>query len=224
MYKDEYDVQKLPSVNIIKHNDKTEIGVVKLNYEDKKYNDITRIRAIAMTDDKICWIDNVNYKYMKASEAAARDNNSRPSTHNSQLSTAKQQLLEDFNVDNGKLQSIIQEGMKVYGIVSDGNLWNDMKRDVKNLVTGKDKNLRIELPRILTLIDPVFSLHQLNDKDKAIRPSENYLSGSNIRLKFDYEPKQDETIPLYIYSDFANFKVTIKFEGGKPVVKKVDLL
>lgn len=224
MYKDEYDVQKLPSVNIIKHNDKTEIGVVKLNYEDKKYNDITRIRAIAMTDDKICWIDNVNYKYMKASEAAARDNNSRPSTHNSQLSTAKQQLLEDFNVDNGKLQSIIQEGMKVYGIVSDGNLWNDMKRDVKNLVTGKDKKLRIELPRILTLIDPVFSLHQLNDKDKAIRPSENYLSGSNIRLKFDYEPKQDETIPLYIYSDFANFKVTIKFEGGKPVVKKVDLL
>lgn len=224
MYKDEYDVQKLPSVNIIKHNDKTEIGVVKLNYEDKKYNDITRIRAIAMTDDKICWIDNVNYKYMKASEAAARDNNSKPSTHNSQLSTAKQQLLEDFNVDNGKLQSIIQEGMKVYGIVSDGNLWNDMKRDVKNLVTGKDKKLRIELPRILTLIDPVFSLHQLNDKDKAIRPSENYLSGSNIRLKFDYEPKQDETIPLYIYSDFANFKVTIKFDGGKPVVKKVELL
>jgi tetratricopeptide (TPR) repeat protein len=224
MYKDEYDVQKLPSVNIIKHHDSTEIGVVKLNYEDKKYNDITRIRAIAMTDDKICWIDNVDYKYMRASEAAARGSNSKPSTQNSKPSSAKQQLLDDFNVDNGKLQSIIQEGMKVYGTVSDGNIWNDMKRDVKNLVTGKDKKLRIELPRILTLIDPVFSLYQLNDKDKAVRPSENYLSGSNIRLKFDYEPKQDETIPLYIYSDFANFKVTIKFEGGKPVVKKVELV
>ena len=220
MYKDEYDVQKLPSVNIIKHHDKTEIGVVKLNYEDKKYNDITRIRAIAMTDDKICWIDNVDYKYMKAQET------SRKSSGKSGKSTtsAKQQLLEDFNVDNGKLQSIIQEGMKVYGTVSDGNIWNDVKRDVKNLVTGKDKKLRIELPRILTLIDPVFSLYQLNDKDKAVRPSENYLSGSNIRLKFDYEPKQDETIPLYIYSDFANFKVTIKFEGGKPAVKKVELI
>ena len=220
MYKDEYDVQKLPSVNIIKHNDKTEIGVVKLNYEDKKYNDITRIRAIAMTDDKICWIDNVNYKYMKAAQAAGTTSPSGKSS----MMPAKQQLLEDFNVDNGKLQSIIQEGMKVYGTVSDGNLWNDMKRDVKNLVTGKDKKLRVELPRILTLIDPVFSLHQLNDKDKAVRPSENYLSGSNIRLKFDYEPKQDETIPLYIYSDFANFKVTIKFEGGKPVVKKVEMI
>ncbi len=217
MYKDEYDVQKLPSVNIIKHNDKMEIGVVKLNYENKKYNDITRIRAIAMTDDKICWIDNVNYKYMRAQEAAARQTNGKPST-------AKQQLLEDFNVDNGKLQSIIQEGMKVYGTVSDGNLWNDVKQDVKNLVTGKDRKLRIELPRILYLIDPVFSLYQLNDKDKAVRPSENYLSGSSIRLKFDYEPKQDETIPLYIYSDFANFKVTVKFEGGKPTVKKVELI
>ena len=196
--------------------------MVKLNYEDKKYNDITRIRAIAMTDDKICWIDNVNYKYMRAQETAAHQTNGKSS--NTQSSSAKQQLLEDFNVDNGKLQSIIQEGMKVYGTASDGNLWNDVKRDVKNLVTGKDKKLRIELPRILTLIDPVFSLYQLNDKDKSVRPSENYLSGSNIRLKFDYEPKQDETIPLYIYSDFANFKVTIKFEGGKPVVKKVELV
>lgn len=225
MYKDEYDVQKLPSVNIIKHHDKTEIGVVKLNYEDKKYNDITRIRAIAMTDDKICWIDNVDYKYMKAAQAAgATSPSGKSGKSSSSTASAKQQLLEDFNVDNGKLQSIIQEGMKVYGTVSDGNIWNDVKRDVKNLVTGKDKKLRIELPRILTLIDPVFSLYQLNDKDKSVRPEENYLSGSNIRLKFDYEPKQDETIPLYIYSDFANFKVTIKFEGGKPVVKKVELV
>ena len=159
---------------------------------------------------------------MRAQETAAHQTNGKSS--NTQSSSAKQQLLEDFNVDNGKLQSIIQEGMKVYGTASDGNLWNDVKRDVKNLVTGKDKKLRIELPRILTLIDPVFSLYQLNDKDKSVRPSENYLSGSNIRLKFDYEPKQDETIPLYIYSDFANFKVTIKFEGGKPVVKKVELV
>ncbi len=224
MYKDEYDVQKLPSVNIIKHNDKTEIGVVKLNYEDKKYNDITRIRAIAMTDDKICWIDNVDYKYMKAQETVARGENAQLSTVNSQLSTPQAQLLSDFNINDSKLLSLISQGIQIYGTVSDGNIWNDMKQDVKNLVTGKDRKLRIELPRILTLIDPVFSLHQLNDKDKSIRPSENYLSGSNIRLKFDYEPKQNETIPLYIYSDFANFKVTIKFEDGKPVVKNVELI
>ena len=223
MYKDEYDVQKLPSVNIIKHNDKTEIGVVKLNYEDKKYSDITRIRAIAMTDDKICWIDNVDYKYMKASEAVAKAKSKKAKSRAKGIASVKQQLLDDFNVNEGKLLSVIEKGMKVYAAVSDGNLWNDMKQDVKNLVTGGDKKLRIELPRILSILDPVFSLHQVNDKDKAIRPSENYLSGSNIRLKFDYEPKQNESIPLYIYSDFANFKVTLAFEEGMPVVKKVEL-
>lgn len=223
MYKDEYDVQKLPSVNIIKHNDKTEIGVVKLNYEDKKYSDITRIRAIAMTDDKICWIDNVDYKYMKASEAVAKAKSKKAESRAKGIASVKQQLLDDFNVNDGKLLSVIEKGMKVYAAVSDGNLWHDMKQDVKNLVTGGDKKLRIELPRILSILDPVFSLHQVNDKDKAIRPSENYLSGSNIRLKFDYEPKQNDSIPLYIYSDFANFKVTLAFEEGMPVVKKVEL-
>lgn len=219
MYKDEYDVQKLPSVNIIKHNDKTEIGVVKLNYENKRYNDITRIRAIAMTDDKICWIDNVDYKYMKASEMAVKENKS-----NSHLATLKQQLLEDFDINNDKLLSIIEDGIKIYASVSDGNLWHDMKNDVKNLVTGKDKNLRVELPRILSIIDPVFSINEINSADKSIRPTENYLSGSNICLEFDFQPNEEDSLPLYIYSDFADYKVELSFNDGKPSVKKVVLL
>lgn len=219
MYKDEYDVQKLPSVNIIKHNDKTEIGVVKLNYENKRYNDITRIRAIAMTDDKICWIDNVDYKYMKASEMAVKENKS-----NSHLATLKQQLLEDFDINNDKLLSIIEDGIKIYASVSDGNLWHDMKNDVKNLVTGKDKNLRVELPRILSIIDPVFSINEINSAVKSIRPTENYLSGSNICLEFDFQPNEEDSLPLYIYSDFADFKVELSFNDGKPSVKKVVLL
>lgn len=218
MYKDEYDVQKLPAVNIIKHNDKTEVGVVKLKYEDKKYNDITRIRAIAMTDDKICWIDNVDYKYMRASDASLKAKKKKPSS-------MKQQLLEDFNVDGETLRSAIEKGIKVYANVGSGEgIWEDVKNGVKNIVTGNDKKLRIELPRILSIIDPVFSLNQVNDKDKAIRPAEDYLSGSSIRLKFDYEPKQNETIPLYIYSDFLNFKVTIQFVDGKPKISKVEAM
>ncbi|MBQ0021639.1 MAG: hypothetical protein KBT29_00180 [Prevotellaceae bacterium] len=218
MYKDEYDVQKLPAVNIIKHNDKTEIGVVKLTYEDKKYNDITHIRAIAMTDDKICWIDNVDYKYMRASEASAKQKKAKPNDF-------KQQLLEDFNVDGEALRSVINTGIGVYANLTEGEgIWNEVKSGVKNLVTGNDKKLRIELPRILSIIDPVFSLNQINDKDKAVRPTENYLSGSNIRLKFDYEPKKNDTIPLYIYSDIVNFKVTIQFTDGKPSVKSVELV
>lgn len=218
MYKDEYDVQKLPAVNIIKKHDNTEIGVVKLNYEDKKYNDITRIRAIAMTDDKICWIDNVDYKYMRASDNARSQKTKKPAT-------MKQQLLDDFNVDGESLRSTIENGIRVYANIGGGEgLWNEVKSGVENIVTGKDKKLRIELPRILALIDPVFSLNQVNDKTKAVRPSEDYLSGSSICLKFDYEPKKNETIPLYIYSDFLCYKVTLQFTDGKPSVKQVELI
>lgn len=219
MYTDEYDVQKLPSVNIIKHHDKTEIGTVKLNYEDKKYNDITRIRAIAMTDDKICWIDNVDYKYTRAADTAMRK-------QKKQASDSKLQLLKDFDETGESLKAAIASGIKITSNIAskDGDLWSSMKSGVSDLVSGKDKKLRIELPRVLSLIDPVFSLHQVNDPDKAIRPDEDYLSGNNIRLKFDYEPKNGDVIPLYIYSDFMNFKVTISFQDGKPSVKSVEIV
>ena len=227
MYKDEYDVQKLPSVNIIRHNDRTEIGVVKLRYADKKYNDITHIRAIAMTDDKICWIDNVDYKYMRATEQAVRLARS-PSSHSpSSLPTttgSHQQLLRDLHLSTPKLHRLIEQGIRVVGTASDGNLWNDVKRDVKNLVTGGDKKLHIELPRLLALIDPVFSLYPINDKDRALRPTENYLAGSSIRLTFDHQPKLDEEIPLYIYSDIANFRIVLRFTAGRPVVENVQIL
>lgn len=211
MYKDEYDVQKLPAVNIIKHNDKTEIGTVKLNYEDKKYNDITRIRAIAMTDDKICWIDNVDYKYMKASDAS----------RSGKKTNAREGYLNDFAINNQALQEAIQTGINIMTVVNDDDSWWGK---IKRLWSSDDDKLSIELPRILTLIDPVFSLYEINDRDHAIRPDEDYLSGSSIRLKFDYEPKADDTIPLYIYSDFVNFKITIHFDGVKPEIKSVEIV
>ena len=216
MYKDEYDVVKCPSINIIKHHDKTVIGVVKLNYEDKKYDDITRIRAIAMTDDKICWIDNVDYKYIHAYEAAKASAQSRK-----QSLSRREEFLNDFNINSQSLLSAITKGIKIYGDIKSGDksLWNNVAGVFKS-----GKKLEIELPRILTLIDPVFSLNQLKDKDKAILPKENYLAGSNIRLKFDYEPKQGETIPLYIYSDYISFKVLLSFADGKASVKDISVI
>lgn len=220
MYKEEYDVQKLPTINIIKQHSSNNVGVVKLNYEGKKYSDITRVRAIAMTDDKICWIDNVDYKYVRASDTALKSGKTKKAVRND----VKQQLLEDFNVTSGDLQKTITEGIKVTANIASEGAWNKMKEGMKNTINGTDNKLRIELPRILSIIDPVFSLNQVNDKDKSVRPSEDYLSGSSIRLKFDYEPKNGETIPLYIYSDFVNFKVVVKIENGKPAVKSVEVV
>ncbi|MCQ2112467.1 MAG: hypothetical protein MJY95_03895 [Bacteroidaceae bacterium] len=218
MYKDEYDIVKCPTINIIKHHDQTEIGVVKLNYEDKKYDDITRIRAIAMTDDKICWIDDVDYKYIHAYEAAKQSAKAKK-----QSLSRREQFLKDFNVDGQSLLEAVKTGIKVAGEVKKGEktFWDS----VSDIWSGSDdKNLKIELPRILSLIDPVFSLNELKDKDKAIMPKENFLTGTGIRLKFDYEPKNGDTVPLYIYSDYVSFKVTITFKDNKPKVEKIETL
>ena len=219
MYKDEYDVVKCPSINIIKHHDKTEIGVVKLNYNDKTYNDITRIRAIAMTDDKICWIDDVEYKYIHAYEASkAKSNNKKKIGVNSR----REEFLKDFNIDSNTITEAIAKGITVYSAIKsdDKSFWDN----VTNIWAGSDDKLKIELPRMLSLIDPVFSLNQLKDKENAILPVENYLTGNNIRLKFDYKPKEGETIPLYIYSDYISLKVTIKFNKGKPEIKDISVI
>mgnify|MGYP002622346025 CR=1 FL=1 len=216
MYTDEYDVVKCPSINIIRHHDKTEVGVVKLNYEDKKYNDITRIRAIAMTDDKICWIDNVDYKYVHAYEASRKNTNADKQEQN-----RRKAFLDHFNVDSQSLLSAITTGIRIYGDIKRGDksLWDN----VTGVFTSGGK-LEVELPRILTLIDPVFSLHQLGDKDNALRPKEDYLAGSNIRLKFDYKPREGETIPLYIYSDYVSFCITLNFKDGKASVADIKIV
>lgn len=218
MYKDEYDVVKCPTINIIKHHDKTEIGTVKLKYEDKRYDDIAHVRAIAMTDDKICWIDDVNYKYTRAYEQS-KQAGKQPSATAEQL-TPREQFLRDFKVDADDLAQAVKTGIKVYGNVKNGDksLWES----VSDIWSSKDNKLKIELPRILSLIDPVFSLKPLKDKDSAILPEENFLNGNNIRLKFDYEPKDGDTIPLYIYSDYINLKITLKFTGGKPSVESIE--
>lgn len=62
MYKDEYDVVKVPqTVSIIESDEEIDIKDVPLGYREKKYTDITRIRAIAMTDDRLCWVDDIGF-------------------------------------------------------------------------------------------------------------------------------------------------------------------
>lgn len=95
---------------------------------------------------------------------------------------------------------------------------------VTDLWNKSDKKLKLEIPRVLTLIDPVFSIYQLQDKDKAMLPQENFLAGSSIRLKFDYELKEGDLLPLYIYSDFVSFRVDIEYKDGKSKVKNVILV
>ena len=231
MYKNEYDVVKVTTTkSIIKHHEISDLGTMKLAYADKKYQDITRVRAIAMTDDKICWIDKADYKESHASTLL----NTSQYGKEILLDKIKKHFLTDYSLDADALQKLLEMEISVNGGAPlqkmENSTWlswgkvKEISSTVTELWSKPDKKLKLEIPRVLTLIDPVFSIYQLQDKDKVMLPQENFLAGSSIRLKFDYELKDGDLLPLYIYSDFVNFRVDIEYKEGESKVKNVVLI
>ena len=96
-------------------------------------------------------------------------------------------------------------------------------KSIKGWFSHPDNTLSIELPRALVMADPVFSIRPLDAAD-ALQPDENYLSGTAIHLHFDYEPELDEVLPLYIYTEAADFKVDILYRGKDSTVQAVTIL
>ena len=220
MYKDEYDVVKVPKTqNIIEPRSTADLETVELNYRDKSYDDITRIRAIAMTDDRICWIDEVSYKNDKA--LAPYRNEEKDISERQQK--AREEYLSNYSLEPQKLQKALREGVSVMAPEEDPCAEKSGWKKFTDWFRRSDNTLNIELPRTLVMADPVFSLRPLDAGD-ALQPDENYLSGTTIHLHFDYTPECDEALPLYIYTEAADFKVDIVYRGKDSTVENVTIL
>ncbi len=220
MYKDEYDVVKVPrTMNIIPKHSTADLDTLRITYPGKKYDDITRIRAIAVTDDRICWVDDVDYKQNHVLDFLR----SGKKSENEQLQQAKEEYLSNYSLKPEKLRQTLMEGVTVLppeeNPAEEKNWWDTFC----GWFTFPDNDLKIELPRVLTMLDPVFSLHAIDGTD-ALAPKENYLSGTAIHLVFDYVPEYEEILPLYIYSDFVCFRVNILYKGKDSVVEQVEIL
>lgn len=226
MYTDEYDVIKVPATNIIKHYEKKDLGTVKLDYEGKTNKDITRIRAIIMTDDKICWVDDPIFKQAQSSTFASKVKDVAIDVAFPLAALAKQDFVKEFALDVANVVKSLTTGIKIIAPtnVSDASLVDKITSNITDIFNKPNKNLKIELPRILSFIDPTFSIHEINDSKNVIVPVQNYLAGSVIRLEFDYKPKEEEAIPLYIYSSFMNLKIDIIYKGGTFDIKNIGLL
>ena len=217
MYKDEYDVVKVPhSVNIIPKYSVADLDTVVIRYPGKTSDDITRIRAIAMTDDRICWVDDVNYKQSRALNSAR---GTQPAANSQQAQ--REEYLRNYSLEPQKLQRTLKEGVTVLPPEEDPTIEKSWWDSFLSWFSSHDNNLKIELPRVLAMADPVFSIHPL-DSDEAITPEENYLSGTTIHLTFDYEPAYEEHLQLYIYSESANFRVEILYKGAVSEVLSVE--
>ena len=220
MYKDEYDVVKVPRTqNIIEPRSTVDLGTLELTYRDKDYDDITRIRAIAMTDDRICWIDEVNYKRNKALPTN-RNNQNALSQEQRQ---AREEYLNKYSLDPQLLQKTLRDGIKVLQPEDEPCVEKSWWDNFIDWFSRPDNTLNIELPRTLVMADPVFSLNPL-DSDESLQPEENYLVGTSIHLNFDYEPDCEEVLPLYIYTDLADYKVDIVYHGQDSSIQDVTII
>lgn len=219
MYKDEYDVVKVPTTkNIIKRYENTEIGTVQLAYGNKKYKDITRIRAIIMTDNKICWVDKAEYKTNLISDQLAKEQYGEKNLK----SIIHSHYLKDFSLDSCRLAQTISNKLRIDR--SEKNSNKVLSSINKIWSSSSDKEIKIELPRILTLINPIFSIHKLGEKDKAIIPKEKILIGESIALLFDYTPKENETFDFYIYSEYINYRIDILFKEDTYKITNISAL
>ena len=220
MYKDEYDVIKVPhTANIIAKHSTADLDTVTLRYPGKTYKDITRIRAIAMTDDRICWVDDVNYKQSHAL-SFLRGGQRDASALQTQ---ARQEYLRNYSLEPQKLQRTLKEGITILPPEEDPTADLSWWDTFLSWFSSPDNDLKLELPRVLAMTDPVFSLHPL-DSDDAITPSENYLSGTTIHLHFPYAPAYGDHLPLYIYTESATFQVDLLYKGKDSQVLSVSIL
>jgi hypothetical protein len=219
MYKDEYDVVKVPrTMNIIPKHSTADLHTLRITYPGKKYDDITRIRAIAVTDDRICWVDDVNYKQNHVLDFLRGGR-----SQSEQLQQAREEYLTNYSLNPDQLRQTLKEGSSVLPPEEDPGEEKSFWDKVEGWITFPDNNLKIELPRVLTMLDPVFSLRAIDGMD-ALSPKENYLAGTAIHLEFDYVPQYEEKLPLYIYSDFVSFRVNILYKGKDSVVEQVEIL
>ena len=220
MYKDEYDVIKVPhTANIIAKHTTADLDTVVLRYPGKTYKDITRIRAIAMTDDRICWVDDVNYKQSHAL-SFLRGGQRDASALQAQ---AREEYLRTYSLEPQKLRRTLQEGITILPPEEDPTADRSWWDTFLSWFSSPDNDLKLELPRVLAMTDPVFSLHPL-DNDAAITPEENYLSGTTIHLRFPCVPAYGDHLPLYIYTESATFLADILYRGKDSQVLSVTIL
>ena len=84
---------------------------------------------------------------------------------------------------------------------------------------AEPKTLTIEMPRIVCLLDPVFSLGELS---KNQTPSRQSLDGSMMKIEFALDSAATAE-PLYLYSSFINLKISYKIdESGELSVTSVE--
>jgi len=195
MYKDDYATIKLPTtIDRLEPKENYETTVsVNYTFDGKRKDvesDIVSARAIMVTDNFISWIDGKDFKVSRA-EAALNDKLTNTSTR-----TEIAETIRNSPISEEAAHGIISDSLTA--VFHDGYLSNE---------------LVLNIPRQLAVIDPVFSIGELNSEGRVL-PQEAYLAGKNIKAIFKVAKPKDGTFILHIVSSYYSAKVIIKHQDG----------
>lgn len=192
MYKTDYHIVRAPTLNRINGNEQLEIGEIDLNYRDKSFDDITRVRAIALTDNSLCWIDNVYNSDIKTNY------NPTQTASVAELSSSlnmkqRERYFSSMNESSSSISNALMQN-------------TSFKIETENNLLKRHTLLHIHLPRIVILLNPAYKLNE------TISPTEDCLQGNAAHLVFKDALLQKHNT-LTIKSIYASYIIHFSEKG-----------
>ena len=126
-------------------------------------------------DDLITWIDNEEFKLK-----VMRNN---------------QNYFSEFQLDSNYL-SKIYESLNLNANELLQKINEEIKFNVEDSYFGYNV-LKVKLPRLLTYLNPIFTINELASED-VIFPSNSELKGKSINIDFDLDTEENKNVRLII--------------------------
>mgnify|MGYP005977416125 CR=1 FL=1 len=207
MYKDDYRVVRVgESKNAIDAYGVATFDEIDISPHD--INDITRMRAIVMTDDKICWVDSPQAKRQTAI-AGILAHGVAGMAADELLSHKRELFMKGMKTGTRKLCDLIHTRTSI-------------SQTTEGWFGGS--SLYIRLPRILALLSPCYTINPIEETDRVISPTHDRLAGNHIEVYFKEIPNQ-EKFTFYIYSEIISFNVLfVRSSDGSYAIERVTAL
>lgn len=234
MYSDDYEVLKIPQTKNIIEPFQT-ITFKDVSIEPHKVSEITRIRGIVITDDRVGWVDSPEMKIRRIVDDAQRRAELKPNQ-----ALQRTQYMADLGVDAPWVKQLIAENTLVNGkplitnrtkaapttyvaprVTSqeeNEGVLAGAASAVGEFFTGSEdpnKQLYFRMPRVLSMFAPTFTLYSAGESEKTCYPTKHLLEGEYIQLLFDKELTDGEEIPLYLYGNCITLRIRIKRAGER---------
>lgn len=240
MYTDDYEVIKLPQAqNILEPYEETKFENIDLG--PHLVSEVTRIRAIVMTDDKIGWVDTPELKL-----ATLLHYNDTPVTGNATRALQNARYLDELNFDAPSIKSLIASEMRINGeplqlkgatkhMVSKHRqeVLQTAKRLIKDWLLGgisrvaynqyeAQSTSTIEIPRLMALFNPACTIYPISEGSGTVHPEKEVLDGGYITLTFKHRFEEGVTTPFFLYGNCIALRLDIRRDGDQYTLQSIN--